>query len=69
MECIICSHRIGRGNQISNIEERVEKLSQKVEHLSTIISDSLSRILNETVMNWEIICRICFNLINDIGHH
>ena len=72
MECFICAHRIGRGNQISNIEERVEKLisvSQKVEHSSTIISDILSRILNETVMNQEIICRICFNLINDIDYH
>ena len=51
--CFICGSRIGRGNQTSlNIEERMDKLisvSQTVEHSSTIISDILSRILNETV--------------------
>ena len=52
--CFICGSRIGRGNQPSflNIEERMDKLisvSQTVEHSSTIISDILSRILNETV--------------------
>ena len=52
--CFISGSRIGRGNQTSlNIEERMDKLisvSQTVEHSSTIISDILSRILNETVM-------------------
>ena len=72
MECFICASRIGRGNAVCNIEERMDKLisvSQRVEHSSTIISDILSRILNETVMKQETICRICFNLLNDIDYH
>ena len=52
--CFICGSRIGRGNQTSlRMEERMDKLisvSQTVEHSSTIISDILSRILNETVI-------------------
>ena len=36
---------------------------------STIISDILSRILNETVMREVSVCRICFNLLNDIDYH
>ena len=36
---------------------------------STIISDILSRILNETVMHEENVCRICFNLLNDVDYH
>ena len=44
-------------------------VSQTVEHSSTIISDILSRILNETVMREETICRICFDLLNDIDYH
>ena len=54
------------------VHERMNKLvsvSQTVEHSSTIISDILSRILNETVMREETICRICFNLLNDIDYH
>lgn len=31
--------------------------------------NTLSRILNETVMHEETICRICFNLLNDIDYH
>ena len=34
-----------------------------------IFVNNLSRILNETVMREETICRICFNLINDIDYH
>ena len=52
--CFICGSRIGRGNQTSlRMEEKMDKLisvSQTVEHSSTIISDILSRILNETVI-------------------
>merc|ERR1719471_1657928 len=54
------------------MHERMSKLvsvSQTVEHSSTIISDILSRILNETVMREETICRICFDLLNDIDYH
>ena len=36
---------------------------------STIICDILSRILNETVMGEENVCRLCFNLLNDIDYH
>jgi len=49
--------------------EKLISVSQTVEHSSTIISDILSRILNETVMREETICRICFNLLNDIDYH
>ncbi len=63
----------GRGNHPHlPVHERMNKLvsvSQTVEHSSTIISDILSRILNETVMHEETICRICFNLLNDIDYH
>ena len=38
-------------------------------HSSTIICDILSRILNETVMGEESVCRLCFNLLNDIDYH
>ena len=72
MECFICAATIGRGNVCRTIEEKMDKLisvSQRVEHSSTIISDILSRILNETVMKQETICRICFNLLNDIDYH
>jgi len=74
MECFICAAKIGRGNAdvCRTIEEKMDKLisvSQRVEHSSTIISDILSRILNETVMKQETICRICFNLLNDIDYH
>ena len=57
--CFICGSRIGRGNQTSlRMEEKMDKLisvSQTVEHSSTIISDILSRILNETVSSFSII--------------
>ena len=71
--CFICGVRISRGNR-SEIgpEQKMDKLvsvSNTVEHSSTIISDILSRILNETVMREEIVCRICFNLLNDIDYH
>jgi predicted transcriptional regulator len=49
--------------------EKLQSVSEKVEHSSTIVSDILSRILNETVMREETICRICFNLLNDIDYH
>merc|ERR1712083_432772 len=71
--CFICGGRIGRGMQPSlAAQERMEKLvsvSKTVSHSSTIICDILSRILNETVMKDEIICKICFNLLNDIDYH
>lgn len=71
--CFICGSRIGRGNEPAlAAHERMSKLvsvSQNVEHSSTIISDILSRILNETVMREETICRVCFNLLNDIDYH
>ena len=51
------------------IHPRQVSVSQTVEHSSTIISDILSRILNETVMREETICRICFDLLNDIDYH
>jgi hypothetical protein len=71
--CFICGVRISRGNR-SEIgpQEKMDKLvsvSNTVEHSSTIISDILSRILNETVLREEIVCRICFNLLNDIDYH
>ncbi len=45
-------------------------LSYKINlYFSTIISDILSRILNETVMREEIVCRICYNLLNDVDYH
>merc|ERR1712242_382775 len=49
--------------------DKLISVSQTVEHSSTIISDILSRILNETVMREETICKICFNLLNDIDYH
>ena len=71
--CFICGGRIGRGMHPSiGPQERMEKLvsvSRTVSHSSTIICDILSRILNETVMKDEIICKICFNLLNDIDYH
>jgi len=71
--CFICAVKLGRGNR-SEIgrQEKMDKLvsvSNTVEHSSTIISDILSRILNETVMREESVCRICFNLLNDIDYH
>ena len=71
--CFICAVKLGRGNR-SEIgrQEKMDKLvsvSHTVEHSSTIISDILSRILNETVMREESVCRICFNLLNDIDYH
>ena len=53
-------------------QEKIDKLvsvSRNVSHTSTIICDILSRILNETVMEDESICKICFNLLNDIDYH
>ena len=52
--------------------EKMEKLvsvTQSVAHSNTIICDTLSRILNETVMEDESICKICFNLLSDIDYH
>ena len=71
--CFICAVKLGRGNR-SEIgrQEKMDKLvsvSHTVEHSSTIISDILSRILNETVMREEGVCRICFNMLNDIDYH
>ena len=71
--CFICAVKLGRGNR-SEIgrQEKMDKLvsvSHTVEHSSTIISDIPSRILNETVMREESVCRICFNLLNDIDYH
>lgn len=71
--CFICGVKIGRGNRTEvGSQEKMEKLisvSNTVEHSSTIISDILSRILNETVMREEIVCRICYNLLNDVDYH
>jgi len=71
--CFICGVKIGRGNRSEvGSQEKMEKLvsvSNTVEHSSTIISDILSRILNETVMREESVCRICFNLLNDVDYH
>ena len=49
--------------------EKLVSVSRTVSHSSTIICDILSRILNETVMKDEIICKICFNLLDDIDYH
>lgn len=71
--CFMCGGKAGRGMQPSvGAHERMEKLvsvSRTVSHSSTIICDILSRILNETVMKDEIICKICFNLLDDIDYH
>lgn len=71
--CFICGVKLGRGNRSElATQEKMDKLvsvSNTVEHSSTIISDILSRILNETVMREESVCRICFNLLNDIDYH
>jgi len=49
--------------------DKLVSVQKTVDHSSTIISDILSRILNETVMKEERLCRICFNLLNDIDYH
>jgi len=71
--CFMCGGKAGRGMQPNvGAHERMEKLvsvSRTVSHSSTIICDILSRILNETVMKDEIICKICFNLLDDIDYH
>lgn len=72
--CFICGVRMGRGNQPTiGRHERMSKLvsvSHTVNQSSTvIISDILSRILKETIGREETICRICFNLLNDIDYH
>ena len=71
--CFICGSRIGRGMHPSlGHHEKMEKLvsvTQSVAHSNTIICDTLSRILNETVMEDESICKICFNLLSDIDYH
>ena len=71
--CFICDIQIKRGNEPHvRTEERLSKLvsvSQTVEHSKNIISDILSRILNETVMREEALCRVCFGLLNDIDYH
>jgi hypothetical protein len=71
--CFICGVKIGRGNRSEiGSQQKMDKLvsvSNTVEHSSTIISDILSRILNETVLREESVCRICFNLLNDIDYH
>lgn len=64
---------MGRGMHLSLApQERMDKLvsvSRTLSHSSTIICDTISRILNETVLEEEIICKICFNLLNDIDYH
>ena len=71
--CFICGSRMGKGMHPSlGNQEKMDKLvsvSRNVSHTSTIICDILSRILNETVMEDESICKICFNLLNDIDYH
>ena len=71
--CFVCGGRMGKGMQPSmGPHEKMDKLvsvSRNVSHTSTIICDILSRILNETVMKDETICKICFNLLNDIDYH
>jgi len=72
--CFICGTKVGRGNRSEMAtEEKMNKLvsvKNTVEHSSTvIICDILSRILKEHVMNEESVCRICFNLLNDIDYH
>ena len=73
VRCFICGGRIGRGMQpsVGNKEpkDQLIHVSKTVQHSTTIICDILSRILNETVMREEIICKICYNLLNDIDYH
>merc|ERR1719361_437802 len=70
--CFICAVKIGRGNRSEVSQQKMDKLvsvQRTVDHSSTIICDILSRILNETVMREESVCRLCFNLLNDIDYH
>lgn len=71
--CFICGGRMGKGMHPSfGPQERMDKLvsvSKTLSHSSTIICDILSRILNETVLKEESICKICFSLLNDIDYH
>ena len=70
--CFICGATISRGNRSEVNQSKMDKLvsvQRTVDHSSTIICDILSRILNETVMGEESVCRLCFNLLNDIDYH
>ena len=70
--CFICGTTISRGNRSEVSQQKTDKLvsvQRTVEHSSTIICDILSRILNETVMGEENVCRLCYNLLNDIDYH
>merc|ERR1719499_1708671 len=49
--------------------DKLVSVQRTVDHSSTIICDILSRILNETVMGEECVCRLCYNLLNDIDYH
>ena len=63
----ICNTKYTQVNQ-SKMDKLVS-VQRTVDHSSTIICDILSRILNETVMGEESVCRLCFNLLNDIDYH
>ena len=70
--CFICGTTISRGNRSEVSQQKMDKLvsvQRTVDHSSTIICDILSRILNETVMGEENVCRLCYNLLNDIDYH
>ena len=70
--CFICGTAISRGNRSEVSQQKMDKLvsvQRTVDHSSTIICDILSRILNETVMGEENVCRLCYNLLNDIDYH
>ncbi len=48
---------------------KLVSVRQTAEHRTTTISETLTRVLDEAVAREEAVCRICFNLLNDIDYH
>jgi len=54
---------------MSKSSEHLLSVTQTIQNSTTLVSDILSRILNETVRKEEKICHVCCGHLNNIDFH
>jgi hypothetical protein len=54
---------------MSKSSDHLVSVTQTIQNSTTLVSDILSRILNETVKREESICNVCYGHLNNIDFH
>jgi len=72
--CFICGVKMTRGNAPAlAADEQLGKLAAVsrtvARHASAIVGDILARVLSEAMDGGESVCRLCFNLLDDVDYH